>query len=506
SVTGVSDLRPLGNCFNLQRLILASTKVSNLGPLRNLDRLAELNLSRTQVKELGPLAGLSRLSDLRLDRTPVDDISTLAALKELESLDLSVTSVTDLTPLRNLPKLRRLDLSHTRISDLSPLQRMPNLEVLRLDYTAVSDLSPLGELKKLHTIGMVGTPVKDLGPLASILSLWNLVLASDKGLTTQLESLLKKLPGLDVIRLDDGANDWSNELSASACLGTKKRHGIIILSLEHRYDTPEPICEEEKCRLSTRLSGIGYPSSKYNLEVETVAQAGKPQVFFSWLETDQYCRPELISPIVEYGPATVDQSGSNYHDLISLHTREPGNVSLAFASLPDRKDCKIHPMGNIKWSLLEGECRDGYATGHGKGRGRNDGGEFYYLGGFEQGWLHGEGSLFMTEGSVTHGSFEKGVGEGLHHMYDSMNQSRYAGQFKADMRHGPGKYVVRGGLRFEGRWEKDDYVDGTLTYLDGGVFTGTFKERKRHGRGVMIHPDGRKQDGMWKDDEYIVGH
>ena len=71
--TLVSDLSPLADLKNLQRLVLYDTPVSDLSPLAELKNLRYLDLSSTQVSDLSPLAELKSLEQLHLNNTPVSD-------------------------------------------------------------------------------------------------------------------------------------------------------------------------------------------------------------------------------------------------------------------------------------------------------------------------------------------------------------------------------------------------------------------------------------------------
>ena len=93
--TQVSDISPLAELNNLERLYLGITQVSDVSPLAELKSLRELSLSNTQVSDLSPLAELKSLNELWLRGTQVSDLSPLAELKNLEELDLSDTQVSD---------------------------------------------------------------------------------------------------------------------------------------------------------------------------------------------------------------------------------------------------------------------------------------------------------------------------------------------------------------------------------------------------------------------------
>jgi hypothetical protein len=157
----MSDLTPIKELINLQKLDLSGTKVSDLTPIKELTDLQRLDLSRTSVSDLTPLKELKGLQSLFLVGTKVSDLTPLKEITGLQSLVLMDTAVSDLTPIKELTGLQLLDLSDTKVSDLTPLKELKNLQVLWLDSTAVSDLTPLKELKGLAVLNLYGTKVSD---------------------------------------------------------------------------------------------------------------------------------------------------------------------------------------------------------------------------------------------------------------------------------------------------------------------------------------------------------
>ena len=69
------------------------------------------------TSDLSPLAELMNLERLYLKNTHVSDLSPLAELKNLEVLDLNGTLVSDLWPLAELKSLGSLDLTNTKVSE-----------------------------------------------------------------------------------------------------------------------------------------------------------------------------------------------------------------------------------------------------------------------------------------------------------------------------------------------------------------------------------------------------
>ena len=171
SLTGITDLSPLGNLQNLTSIACSHISVSDLSPLANLQNLTSIDCSVTQVSDLSPLANLQNLTSIDCGVTQVSDLSPLANLQNLTSIACFGTRVSDLSPLANLQNLTSIDCSHTSVSDLSPLAKLQNLTSIACSSTQVSDLSPLGNLQNLTSINCNKTSVSDLSPLANLQNL-----------------------------------------------------------------------------------------------------------------------------------------------------------------------------------------------------------------------------------------------------------------------------------------------------------------------------------------------
>jgi hypothetical protein len=44
---------------------------------------------------------------------------------------------------------------------------------------------------------------------------------------------------------------------------------------------------------------------------------------------------------------------------------------------------------------------------------------------------------------------------------------------------------------------------GTLTFVDGRVYTGSFKDGKNHGEGTLASADGEVYSGSWEDGNMV---
>ena len=76
---------------------------------------------------------------------------------------------------------------------------------------------------------------------------------------------------------------------------------------------------------------------------------------------------------------------------------------------------------------------------------------------------------------------------------------KYVGEFKNGKRHGQGTLYLTLGTVLKGTWKNDQIVEGTATFPDGKQYTGTWEFGYRHGKGEMIYPDGRVYTGEFKE-------
>jgi hypothetical protein len=105
----------------------------------------------------------------------------------------------------------------------------------------------------------------------------------------------------------------------------------------------------------------------------------------------------------------------------------------------------------------------------------------FYSGEFKNDLLHGKGIFILPDGAVYDGDCENGKANGMGVAFNIRGKWRYEGQFKDGKYHGNGIY---------------HYEDGTF-YI-GGFENGNF-----HGFGSLNSADGQKvmKYGLWEKDE-----
>ena len=165
---------PFGNWGKVYDLIskaiklnLVDKRISDLSPLSELTNLDRLLLSWNNISDLSPLSGLHNLDLLYLHNNQISDLSPLRSLKNLSIIDLSYNQIYDLSPLSESTNLRYLTLRGNHISNLNPLAGLTNIRRLNLENNRISDLSPLSGFNRLD-LDLEGNNILDPSPLAEI--------------------------------------------------------------------------------------------------------------------------------------------------------------------------------------------------------------------------------------------------------------------------------------------------------------------------------------------------
>lgn len=88
-----------------------------------------------------------------------------------------------------------------------------------------------------------------------------------------------------------------------------------------------------------------------------------------------------------------------------------------------------------------------------------------------------------------------------HRAYEWPDGTKYAGSWKKDTFHGPGKFTYPNGTTFEGNWV-DGHANGfgILRTFDGCLFEGEWKNDMQHGKGKETNKDGSYYEG-----DYLEG-
>ncbi|XP_029910702.1 MORN repeat-containing protein 1-like [Myripristis murdjan] len=127
---------------------------------------------------------------------------------------------------------------------------------------------------------------------------------------------------------------------------------------------------------------------------------------------------------------------------------------------------------------------------------------FRYEGEWNKGRKHGQGKLFMRDGSYYEGEFRHGEIEGNGYRYWATTGESYSGQFSEGELHGFGVMHKASGERYEGQFsygQRDGH--GSLVDKDGQTYEGSFYQNKRHGEGQMQYRNGDHYEGGWLLDQ-----
>jgi len=122
-----------------------------------------------------------------------------------------------------------------------------------------------------------------------------------------------------------------------------------------------------------------------------------------------------------------------------------------------------------------------------------------YQGEWERGRMHGKGVFYYeSEGGISDDGKGKKKSSAVSGTGADDVQSRYEGDFRENLRHGNGIYVLQDGSVYEGTWREGMmHGRGVFNWSDGSVYEGEWKDGRRHGAGVLRASDGFSYDGMW---------
>lgn len=165
---------------------------------------------------------------------------------------------------------------------------------------------------------------------------------------------------------------------------------------------------------------------------------------------------------------------------------------------------KMHGAGTIYWP--DGRVFEGrFANDRRQGRGRlswPDGRVFE--GGFVNDRREGEGQLTWSNGNVYTGEFRSNEISGSGRLVWD-NQDVYEGEFLGGERTGWGTQTWHDGNRYVGEWAANQREGiGAYYWRDGTVYQGEFTGNRMHGYGVKSVPDGDRYFQQWVDGNLVA--
>lgn len=163
---------------------------------------------------------------------------------------------------------------------------------------------------------------------------------------------------------------------------------------------------------------------------------------------------------------------------------------------------KKEPWGKLSLGRNGDEYEGGFKADRFHGRGVYTSSLGGYEGEYCGGERHGEGTRTYSDGSTFSGKFDKGLRtEG---MLTSAGKD-YVGTFQSDIPHGRG-VLVDADKRYDGEWERGLFHGrGTLIFRDGGSYKGSFCDGKKQGEGTRVWVSGNRFEGLWQNDDMVEG-
>lgn len=178
--------------------------------------------------------------------------------------------------------------------------------------------------------------------------------------------------------------------------------------------------------------------------------------------------------------------------------RDAYNVRGIFSGSIHRSSGMPHGFGKMVYHLggryYEGDWFMGHW--HGKGIFRNQEGDVYE-GHMVNDLKEGMGKLTYADGRVFQGNFDDD--EAVEGTIKFPDGARYEGQLHNGARHGYGVYHFNDGSVYEGESVMNVFQGkGKMIWNDGGWYEGEWSQGEIHGRGKEIRPDGSlRHDGQW---------
>ena len=192
----ITDISPIGQLQNIEKLDLSSVPAKGLEPLRHLTKLKSLIWRNCHAMDYSPLSSLTEIEQLDLRDSAISDLTAIAALRALADLNCSGAPVVDLAPLAKLRRLRKLNIAATKVNDVGSLSRLS--ELIDLDVSGLRDLDwrSVSDLRALKKLNAVNAAKIDAATLVSLGQLQSLSLLNTRVENAQYFAELKSLRSL----------------------------------------------------------------------------------------------------------------------------------------------------------------------------------------------------------------------------------------------------------------------------------------------------------------------
>lgn len=106
----------------------------------------------------------------------------------------------------------------------------------------------------------------------------------------------------------------------------------------------------------------------------------------------------------------------------------------------------------------------------------------------------------FPSGATYEGSFKDGKIEGYGVYTYAQTGDVYAGEWKADLKHGHGSYKFANGDRYVGQWYMGNkHGKGQFVFANGDEYVGSWRDNQMNGYGIFqLAESGDRYDGYWK--------
>lgn len=187
-----------------------------------------------------------------------------------------------------------------------------------------------------------------------------------------------------------------------------------------------------------------------------------------------------------------------YH-LEAVEMRDAYNARGIYTGSVSRKDQLPHGMGSMKYHL-QGRSYEGhwfYGHWHGLGKIINANGDVY-VGLVVKDLREGRGKLYYSDGRVFEGTFEQD--DPVKGTLTFPDGAKYVGELHNGCRHGYGVYYFTDGSIYQGQTVMNVFEGkGKMTWTDGGWYEGEWLRGEIHGYGMEVRADGSlRHKGQWK--------
>jgi len=165
--------------------------------------------------------------------------------------------------------------------------------------------------------------------------------------------------------------------------------------------------------------------------------------------------------------------------------------------IPAKTDCKVK-KNVVRWVLISGGCKNGFA--HGSGVARSVDRQRRFSGGFVEGEFSGKGEYDWGNGVRYTGEFQRGKKHGNTLLY--ADNSSYVGEFKDNVYHGHGTYIGADKSRYIGQFRGGQFNgEGTYDWANGNRYVGEFVNNMMSGQGTFTWPIGEQYKGRFNNNE-----